>query len=98
MIPRVTSVKGTRDSLIRKLRAICNEFGRRGEWDPRLRSGNPATALSLNQYLKAVTAEQLQAQATPKQATPFFGNDLLQLSLPIDLKMQSENISLTGLF
>jgi len=32
---------------------------------------DPATALSLNQYLKAVTAEQLQAQATPKQATPF---------------------------
>ena len=52
---------------------------------------NPATDLSLKQYLKAVTVEQLQAQATPKQATPFFVNGLLQLSLrkyflsPIDL-------------
>lgn len=84
--------------LIGKLHAICNEFGGRGEWDPRLLLGNPATALSLSQYLKAVTAEQLQAQATPKQAIPFFVNDLLQLSLSIDLKMQSENRSLTGLF
>ena len=42
---------------------------------------NPATDLSLKQYLKAVTVEQLQAQVTPKQATPFFVNDLLQLSL-----------------
>ena len=62
---------GTVDSLIGKLRAIFNEFGKRGEWDPRLLLGNPATDLSLKQYLKAVTAEQLQAQATPKQATPF---------------------------
>jgi len=26
----------------------------------------------LKQYLKAVTAEQLQAQVTPTQVTPFF--------------------------
>ena len=74
------------DFLIGKLRAIFNEFGRRGEWDP-------ATDLSLKQYLKAVTAEQLQAQTVPKQASPFFVNDLLQSSLFIDRKMQSENIS-----
>lgn len=89
---------GTVDSLIGKLRAIFNEFGRRGEWDPRLLLGNPATDLSLKQYLKAVTAEQLQAQATPKQATPFFVNDLSQLSLFIDRKMQSGNISPIDMF
>ena len=81
------------DFLIGKLRAIFNEFGRRGEWDPRRLLGNPATDLSLKQYLKAVTAEQLQAQTVPKQASPFFVNDLLQSSLFIDRKMQSENIS-----
>lgn len=58
----------------------------------------PATDLSLKQYLKAVTAEQLQAQATPKQATPFFPSDLLQLSLFIDQKMQSDNISPIDMF
>ena len=47
------------DSLIKKLCANFNEFGRKGEWDPRLLLGNPATDLSLNQYLKAVTAKQL---------------------------------------
>ena len=72
---------GTMDSLIGKLHAIFNESGRRGEWDPRLLLGNPATDLSLKQYLKCVTA---QAQVTPKQATPFFINDLLQLSHLID--------------
>ena len=47
------------DSLIKKKPcANFNEFGRKGEWDPRLLLGNPATDLSLNQYLKAVTAEQ----------------------------------------
>ena len=83
---------GTVDSLIGKLRAIFNESGRRGEWDPRLLLGNPATDLSLKQYLKCVTAEQLQAQTTPKQATPFFVNDLLQLSHLIDRKLQSEDL------
>ena len=45
---------GTVDSLIGKLRALFNESGRRGEWDPRLLIGNPATDISLKQYLKAV--------------------------------------------
>lgn len=90
---------GTVDSLIGKLRTIFNEVGRRGEWDPRLLLGNPATDLSLKQYLKCVTAEQLQAQATPKQATPFFVNDLLQLSHLIDRKLRSEDLTpITCLF
>ena len=76
-----------------------NEVGRRGEWDPRLLLGNPATDLSLKQYLKCVTAEQLQAQATPKQATPSFVNDLLQLSHLIDRKLRSEDLTpITCLF
>ena len=86
------------DSLIGKLRTIFNEVGRRGEWDPRLLLRNPATDLSLKQYLKCVTAEQLQAQATPKQATPFFVNDLLQLSHLIDRKLRSEDLTPIDMF
>jgi len=70
---------GTVDSLIGKLRDLFNESGGKGEWDARLLVGSPATDLSLKQYLKAVTAEQLQAQVTPKQATPFFVRDLVRL-------------------
>lgn len=68
--------------LDRKATCFFNEFGRREEWDPRLPLGNPATDPKLKQYLKAVTAQQLQAQATPKQANPFFVYDF------IDRKMQ----------
>jgi len=64
----------TVDSLLGKLRASFNEFGRRGECDPRLLLGNPVTDFSLKQYLKAVSAEQLQTQAMPKEAPPFFVN------------------------
>lgn len=74
-------------SLLGKLRASFNEFGRRGECDPRLLLGNPVTDFSLKQYLKSVSAEQLQAQAMPKEATPFFVNDLLQLRLFINRKI-----------
>ena len=44
------------------------------------------------------TAEQLQAQATPKQATPFFVNDLLQLSHLIDRKLRSEDLTPIDMF
>ena len=39
-------------------------------------------------YLKVITAEQLQAQVTPKQATPFFVDKLTQLSLHLDRKLR----------
>ena len=70
---------GTVDSLIGKLRDLFNESGRKEEWEPRLLVGNPATDISLKQYLKAFTAEQLQGQVTPTQAIPFFIRDLVRL-------------------
>ena len=42
-----------------------------------------------------VTAEQLQARITPKQATPFFVDKLAQLADHIDKGLQSSNISPT---
>jgi hypothetical protein len=62
----------TVDSYIGKLRSILSAKGRDGEWDRRLRLGNPAADRLLKDYLHLVSAEQLQAsRVTPKQATPF---------------------------
>lgn len=70
----------TVDSYIGKLRSIFHAIGRDGEWDKRLGLGNPAADKSLKHYLRLVTAEQLQARITPKQATPFFVDKLTRLS------------------
>ncbi|KAK3747892.1 hypothetical protein QZH41_001356 [Actinostola sp. cb2023] len=78
---------------VRKLRAIFNENGRRGDWDPRLLVGNPATDISLRRYIKVITAEQLQARTLPKQATPFFVSDLVRLGRGINAKLASGNLS-----
>ena len=61
----------TVDSYIGKLRSIFHSIGREGEWDKRLCLGNPAADKSVKDYLRLVSAEQLQARVTPKQATPF---------------------------
>ena len=62
----------TVDSYIGNLREIFHANGRDGEWDRRLRLGSPAADKFVKDYLRLVTAEQLQARVTPKQATPFF--------------------------
>ena len=66
----------TVDSYIGKLRSIFHAIGRDGEWDKRLSLGNPAADKSVKDYLRVITAEQLQARITPKQATPFFVDKL----------------------
>lgn len=63
---------GTVDSLIGKLRSIFTALGRTGDWDDRFGFGNPASHLSVKQYLKSIQSEQLQARVSPKQATPVF--------------------------
>ena len=74
----------TVDSYIGKLRAIFHSIGRDGEWDRRLGLGNPAADKSVKDYLRLVTAEQLQARVTSKQASSFFVDKLAQLSDYID--------------
>ena len=68
------------DSYIGKLRSIFHAIGRDGEWDKRLGLGNPAADKSVKDYIRVVTAEQLRARVTPKQATPFFVDKLTQHS------------------
>ena len=70
----------TVDSYIGKLRSIFHANGRDGEWDRRLGLGNPAADKLVKDYLRLVTAEQLQAKVTPKHATPFFVDKLTQLA------------------
>lgn len=43
----------------------------------------------MKDYLRLITAEQLQARITPKQATPFFVDKLTQLSLYLQRKLQN---------
>ena len=84
----------TVDSYIGKLRAIFHSIGREGQQDSRLCLGNPAAAKLVKDYLRVVTAEQLQARVTPKQATPFFIDKLTQLSSHLDRKLTNTKKSL----
>ena len=68
------------NSYIGKLRSIFAEAGRQGDWNRTLLLGNPAAEDLVKIYLKQVTAEQLQARVTPKQAVPLFPDKLLLLS------------------
>lgn len=70
----------TVDSYIGKLRSIFHANGRDGEWDRWLGLGNSAADKLVKDYLPLVTAEQLQARVTPKQATPFFVDKLMRLA------------------
>jgi len=78
----------TVDSYVDKLRAIFHSTERDGEWDKRLGLGNPAADKSVKDLLRLITAEQLQARITPKQAAPFFVDKLTQLCLHLDRKLQ----------
>ena len=77
----------TVDSSIGKFRSIFHTTGRDGEWDKRLGEGNPAADKSVEDYLRVVTAEQLRARVTPKQATTFFVDKLTQLSLFLERRL-----------
>ena len=88
----------TIDSYIGKLRAIFHANRRDGEWDKRLSLGNPAADKTVKNYLRLVTAEQLQARVTPKQATPFFVDKLAQLAVHTDHSLQSPTITPTQRF
>ena len=88
----------TVDSYIGKLRSVFHAIGRDGEWDKRLGLGNPAADKSVKDYLRLITAEQLQARITPKQATLFSVDKLTQLSLHLDQKLASDNLSPTQRF
>ena len=87
----------TVDSYIGKLRAVFKKIGRQNDWDVSLGLGNPAASLPVKEYLKSVTAEQLEARIIPKQATPLFVNKLLLLSRHLDRTLKEPNLSPSSL-
>lgn len=76
--PLTLSAK-TVDSLIGKLRAILNDHGRTGEWNPALGTGNPAASQALKKHLRSINLEQTAANVVPKQAVPLMFDKLTQL-------------------
>ena len=86
------------DSYIGKLRSIFSDVGRQGDWNRTLLLGNPATDLLVKQYLKEVTAEQLQARVTPKQASPIFLDKLLLLSRHLEKRILLTSLTPTEIF
>ncbi|KAK3739214.1 hypothetical protein QZH41_007834 [Actinostola sp. cb2023] len=83
----------TVDSYIGKLRSIFHAVGREGEWDRRLGLGNPAAGKVVKDYLRLVTAEQLQARISPRQAMPFFVDKLVQLSNHLHKALESPGVT-----
>ena len=78
IVPRVCLIRQL--THVGKLRTTFRSIGREGDWDSSLSLGDPAASLHVKEYLKSVTAEQLQARVTPKQATPLFLDKLCLLS------------------
>ena len=75
------------------MRSILSALGRDGEWDKRLGLGNPAADKTVKNYLRLVTSGQLQTRVTPKQATPFLVDKLVQLALHLNRVAESSPIS-----
>ena len=85
----------TVDSLIGKLRAIFNDNGRSGEWNPILGTGNPAAAPLLKKHLQCVSVEQTSANVMPKQAVPLMFDKLARLCRYLNYKgfREKDNVS-----
>ena len=79
---------GCPQRLSNKTCGFLHAEGRDGEWDKRLGLGNPAADKSVKNYLRLVSAEQLQSRVTPKQATPFFVDKLTMLSLHLQRELE----------
>ena len=75
-------------SYIGNLPSIFHSIGRDGEWDKHLGLGNPASDKLVKDYLRLVTAEQLQARITPKQTTIFFVVKLTPFSKHLESKLE----------
>ena len=74
-------------SYIGNLRSIVHSIGRDGQWYKHLGLGNPASKL-VKDYLRLVTAEQLQARISPKQTTIFFVDKLTPFSKHLESKLE----------
>ena len=86
------------DSIIGKLRAIFNKYGRAATDSLFPGVANPAASPRVKPYLKAVREEQLGARVVQRQAEPFFLQDLVFLSSEIAKRMNVHVRSSAQLF
>ena len=75
------------------LQYIFNALGRSGDWDDCFDFENPASHLSVKQYLKSVQTEQAQARVSPKQATPVFFDKFKKIVFHLRSLLLSKSIS-----
>jgi len=83
----------TVENIIQQLFGIfeANGFGR--NWDILSRSGNPASAPVIKEYLKLIKEEQANAHILPKQAKPIFLNKVKGICSFIDREIRSIGLS-----
>ena len=89
---------GSVDSIIGKLRAMFNKYGRSATDSLFPGIANPAASPLVKSYLSAVREEQLSARVVQKQAEPFFLQDLVLLSSEITERLNSHVRSSVQLF
>lgn len=70
----------TVEHIILQLVTIFEEHGLGRTWDIFSKSGNPATAPLVKEYLKLIQEEQAKAHILPKQAKPIFLNKVKAIS------------------
>ena len=89
---------GSINSIIGKLTAIFNKYGRSATDSLFPGIANPAASPLVKSYLSAVREEQLAARVMRRQAEPFFLQDLVFLSSEITKRMNIHVRSSTQLF
>ena len=89
---------GSIDSIIGKLRAIFNKYGRSAIDSLFPGIANPAASPLVKSYFSAVREEQLAARVMQRQAESFFLQDLVFLSSEITKRMNIHVRSSTQLF
>ena len=89
---------GTVESVVGQLRAIFKKMGRGEEWNPCLKTGNPAYATSIADYIKVVRQEHSEAHVTSKQAKPLFIDKLERVCDYLIREEKSSQVSLKERF
>lgn len=89
---------GTVQSIIGQLKSLFENLGRGHVWHEDSKSGNPASSLEVQKYLKAVRLEQSKAHVSKKQAKPLFFEKLQLLSRYFDSKLKTPDLSMSERF
>ncbi|CAG2235217.1 unnamed protein product [Mytilus edulis] len=85
---------GTVEGVINQLVNIFDDNGFGRYWDIFSKSGNPACAPIVKEYLKLIREEQASAHVLPKQAKPIFLSKIKAMCSYIDREIKSPGLSL----